>query len=67
MVEKDWLISQVLEETGMEGAALMAEAGLHCVGCLAAHGESLEAGCKAHDLTSEQVDELVAKLNELKK
>jgi hybrid cluster-associated redox disulfide protein len=67
MVEKDWLITRVLEETGMEGATLMAETGLHCVGCLAARGESLEAGCKAHGLTDGQVDALVAKLNALKK
>ncbi len=34
--------------------------GLHCVGCFAAHFESLEQGCKAHKI---DVDKMVKELN----
>ncbi|KAF3363135.1 Iron-sulfur cluster assembly accessory protein [Chlamydiales bacterium STE3] len=38
-------------------------AGLHCVGCGAAHVETLEAGMKGHGRTDEQINDLVNKLN----
>lgn len=67
MVEKNWTISRIIEETGMEGASVLSEAGLHCVGCAMARGESLEEGCKAHGFPDEKIDEIVEKLNALKK
>ncbi|MFA4946365.1 MAG: disulfide oxidoreductase [Candidatus Micrarchaeia archaeon] len=66
MVEKNWLISKVLEVTGLDGARLLAEAGLGCVGCAMARGETLEEGCLAHGLNGKQISTLVVKLNALK-
>jgi iron-sulfur cluster assembly protein len=40
-------------------------AGLHCVGCHAATWETLEAGMYGHGMTSEAVDNLVERLNNL--
>lgn len=40
-------------------------AGLHCVGCHAATWETLEAGMYGHGMTSEAVDRLVGRLNDL--
>lgn len=40
-------------------------AGLHCVGCHAATWETLEAGMYGHGMSSEQVDRLADKLNNL--
>lgn len=40
-------------------------AGLHCVGCHAATWETLEAGMYGHGMSSEQVDNLAERLNNL--
>ncbi len=40
-------------------------AGLHCVGCHAAVWETLEAGMYSHGKTTEEIDELVRRLNAL--
>lgn len=41
-------------------ASIFLEAGMHCIGCPAARGESLEQACEVHGLDS---DALLAKLN----
>jgi iron-sulfur cluster assembly protein len=38
-------------------------AGLHCVGCCAASTETLEAGMYGHQMTDEQINQLVDRLN----
>ena len=40
-------------------------AGLHCVGCCAASTETLEAGMYGHQMTDEQINRLVDRLNAL--
>jgi iron-sulfur cluster assembly protein len=40
-------------------------AGLHCVGCQAATWETLEAGMLGHGFPEEEIDLLVARLNEI--
>ncbi len=40
-------------------------AGLHCVGCQAATWETLEAGMLGHGFPEEEIDQLVAKLNQI--
>jgi len=44
-------------------AMIMADAGLHCVGCHASVFESLEQGMLAHGMTDEQIDPLIEQLN----
>lgn len=59
-VTKDMLIGQILQEDATIAPILMA-AGMHCIGCPASQGESLEEAAMVHGLDS---DDLVSKINE---
>ncbi len=59
MVSKDMLIGEVVQMNDKYPEILMA-AGMHCLGCPAAAGESLEEACAVHGI---DVEDLVAKLN----
>ncbi len=43
----------------------MTNRGLHCVGCGAATWETLEAGMISHGFSSEDVEEMIGRLNEI--
>ena len=61
MITKDMLIIDILnQEKANELAQVLVDAGMHCLGCLAAHGETLEQAAAVHGIDA---DELVAKLN----
>lgn len=60
MITRDTLIREVLE-INEELAEVLLNAGMHCLGCPAAAGESLAEACAVHGI---DVDELVNKLNE---
>lgn len=56
---KDMLIQQVIELD--EGTAdILMNAGMHCIGCMMAHGESLEQACDVHGI---DVDLLIDEIN----
>ncbi len=58
-VTKDMTIGQLLSlDSGC--AVVLMEAGMHCVGCPASAGESIEEAAAVHGF---DVDELVDKLN----
>ena len=59
MIEKTTKIGSLLEEKP-EKAEILLEAGMHCLGCMAAHEETLEEACALHGI---DVDELVKRLN----
>lgn len=59
-VTKDMLIGQILQEDATIAPILMAS-GMHCIGCPASQGESLEEAAMVHGLDS---DDLVSKINE---
>lgn len=59
-VTKDTLIGDILDED-METARFFLEMGMHCLGCPASRGESLEMACAVHGIS---VDSLVDELNE---
>ena len=59
-VTKDMLIGEILNKDQTVAAILMAS-GMHCVGCPASQGESLEEAALDHGL---DCDELVSKINE---
>lgn len=59
MIEKTIKIGKLLEEHS-EKADILLEAGMHCLGCMAAHDETLEEACEVHGI---DVDEIVEKLN----
>jgi len=58
-VNKDMLIGEILDmDIGI--AQFLLEIGMHCLGCPASKGESLEEACMVHDA---DVDELLDKIN----
>ena len=59
MIEKTTTIGKLLEEHP-EKAEILLEAGMHCLGCIAAHDETIEEACAVHGI---DVDEIVEKLN----
>lgn len=58
-VTKKSIIGEVLDYD-METARFFFEIGMHCLGCPASRGESIEDACAVHGTNA---DELVAKLN----
>ena len=61
MITKDMLIIDILnQDKANELSQVLVDAGMHCLGCLAAHGETLEQAAAVHGIDA---DELVAKLN----
>ena len=59
MIEKTMLIGELLNKYP-EKADILLEAGMHCLGCPASQGESLEEACAVHGI---DIDALIEKLN----
>lgn len=60
MITKETKISEVLE-INEALAEILLDAGMHCLGCPSAAGESLEEACLVHGI---DVDALVEELNQ---
>ena len=58
-IEKTTTIGEILENAP-EKAEVLLEAGMHCLGCPASQGESIEEACNVHDI---DVEELLLLLN----
>ena len=58
-IKKDMTFAKVLQKHP-ETAHVFLERGMHCLGCMAAHFESIEQGAMAHGI---DVDSLIADLN----
>lgn len=58
---KEMTIGEMLQKNPAVAPVLM-EAGMHCLGCPSAQGESLEEAALVHGI---DIDELMAKLAEL--
>lgn len=58
-IEKTMTIGELLE-VAPEKAEILLNAGMHCLGCPASQGETIEEACMVHGI---DVDELVATLN----
>lgn len=59
-INKSMKITEILRTD--EGIAdILTEAGMHCLGCVMAHGEDLEQACAVHGIDA---DELEAKIND---
>ncbi len=58
-VNKETIIGEILD-ADMSTAPYFMEIGMHCLGCPASRGESLEEACMVHGVN---VDELVNNLN----
>ena len=58
-VTKQTLVGEVID-CDVNAAKFFFEIGMHCVGCPASRGESIEEACAVHGTNA---DELVSKLN----
>ena len=58
-ISKDMLIGQLIQVDESIPPILM-RAGMHCLGCPASRGESLEQACAVHGVDA---DEMVEKIN----
>ena len=61
VVSKDTIIGDILDENLEIAAPFFLGIGMHCLGCPASRGETIEEACAVHGVDP---DELVAKLNE---
>lgn len=58
-ITKDTIVGDILD-IDASTAPLFMEIGMHCIGCPASRGETIEQACMVHGVSA---DELVAKLN----
>lgn len=58
-ITKDTIIGEILDIDSTT-APLFMEIGMHCLGCPASRGETIEEACMVHGVNA---DELVEKLN----
>ena len=56
MITKEMLIGDIVKTYPEAGNVLM-EFGMHCIGCMAARGESLSDACAVHGLDADEVAE----------
>ena len=60
-ITKEMTIGEILR-TNPDVAPVLMEAGMHCLGCPSAQGESLEEACMVHGI---DCDTLVSGINEV--
>ena len=53
-IDKDMTIGEILE-IAPEKAEILMNAGMHCLGCPASQGETLEEACEVHGIDIEEV------------
>jgi iron-sulfur cluster assembly protein len=63
MITKDMTIGEMVQQYPSAAEVLMNE-GVHCVGCGAAHFETIEQGLAGHGKTEVEIAEVVRKLND---
>ncbi len=61
-ISKSMTLGEIVQKFP-QAAPLLAEAGLHCIGCHVSAFETLEQGCKAHGLSGKEIDALVERMN----
>ena len=60
MITKDTLIAEIIE-LNPNAEEILHRYGMHCLGCPASRGESVEEACAVHGVDA---DELVKKIND---
>ena len=60
-IDKDMLIGDLIQ-VDVSIAPILMRAGMHCLGCPASQGESLEEACMVHGI---DCDTLVSQINEI--
>ncbi|MEI7961399.1 MAG: DUF1858 domain-containing protein, partial [archaeon] len=61
-IKKSDLLGGIMDDYP-EVAPVLAQAGLHCIGCHVSGYETLEQGCMAHGMAKKDVDEMVKLAN----
>ena len=62
IVTKDTIIAEILQNDPTQGCVpIFLATGMHCLGCMAAHGETLEQACAVHGVDA---DAFVKAVNE---
>lgn len=46
-----------------ESIEILLSFGLHCVGCMASHFDTIEEGARSHQLMDEEIDEMIDEIN----
>lgn len=62
-ITKDMIITDILAVDPMIANILTGQ-GMHCLFCGAAENETLEEACMVHGISGEQVDLMVAQIND---
>lgn len=60
-ITKDTIVGDILD-IAPETAPAFIDIGMHCLGCPASRGETVEQACMVHGV---EVDDLLAKVNEM--
>ncbi|MBU0471198.1 MAG: DUF1858 domain-containing protein [Nanoarchaeota archaeon] len=63
IITKEMGIGEIVDKHP-EAVDILLSEGIHCIGCLASHFESLEEGLTAHGKSEEEIKKLVKKMNE---
>ena len=60
-VQRDTIIAEILQNDPEQGCVpIFLATGMHCLGCMAAHGETVAEACAVHGV---DVDALLSQLN----
>ena len=59
-LEKTMKINELLE-VAPEKADILIQAGMHCIGCLAATEETIEEACQVHGIDADELMEMLNK------
>ena len=61
-VTRNTIIAEILQNDPSQGCVpIFLNTGMHCLGCMAAHGETVEQACMVHGV---DCDKLLALVNE---
>lgn len=63
-ITKEMNIGEIIEKYP-EVRSVFVGLGIGCIGCVAAHFESLEEGFKAHGMSDEDIEKAIKKMNAL--
>lgn len=64
-ITKEMLIADLMDQYPKMADVLVEQYEFHCIGCSAASMESLEDGAMVHGMSSAQIKDMIANLNEL--
>ena len=61
-IKRDMMLGDLAREYP-KAAMLMAQKGMHCMGCGMAAMETIEQGARAHGMSDEDIDKLIDEMN----